>query len=123
MTTTAPALGGVGRKTTERGAGSGHRLHLRLGRPCEQDRASGRREELFDYRRTVLRCLSGSVDGLRHAQAQVAVVVHPGEPQVRIGKAPQLPNGVVGRAAPPGNVVDERAKRGSVHDLLYPAQL
>jgi hypothetical protein len=50
-------------------------------------------------------------------------MVHPGEPQVRVGQAAQLAHGVVGRAAPSGDVFDERAKRGSIHDLLYPAQL
>ena len=50
-------------------------------------------------------------------------MVHPGEPQVRVGQAAQLPDGVVGRALARGDLFDERAKRRSVHDLLYPAQL
>jgi hypothetical protein len=50
-------------------------------------------------------------------------MVHPGEAQVRVGQATQLAHGVVGRAAPCGNVFNEGAKRGSIHDLLYPAQL
>ena len=138
MTTTDPALGGAGRNTTvardplsatapgpnpSAAAGGGDRLHLRLGRPCEQDGPVRRPEELSDHGRTMLRRLPGSVDGFGDAEAKVAVMVHPGEPQVRIGQAAQLPDGVVGRAAPGGNVFDECAKRGSVHELLYPAQL
>ena len=50
-------------------------------------------------------------------------MVHPGEPQVRVGEAAQLADGVVGRAAARSDLFDERTQRGSVHDLLYPAQL
>ncbi len=50
-------------------------------------------------------------------------MVDPGEPQVRIGKPTQLPYRVVGRTAPGGDIFDERSKRGSIHGLLYPAQL
>ena len=71
----------------------------------------------------VLGRLAWAVNRLGHAEAQVAVVVHPGEPQVRIGQATQLPHGVVGRALARSNLFDERTKRRSVHDLLYPAQL
>ena len=56
-------------------------------------------------------------------EAQVAVMVDPGEPEVGVGQPAQLPHGVVGRAVARGDLFDERAKRGSVHDLLYPAQL
>ena len=51
------------------------------------------------------------------------MVVHAGEPQVRIGQAAQLPHGVVGRALARRDLFDEHTKRRSVHDLLYPAQL
>ena len=81
------------------------------------------RQELVDDGRTVLRRLPRAVDRFGHAEAEVAVMVDPGEAQVRVGQAAQLPDGVVGRAASGGDVFDERAKRGSVHDLLYPAQL
>ena len=80
-------------------------------------------EQLLDDCRGVLGCLAGAVDGLGHPEAQVTVVVHPGEPQVRVGQAAQLTHGVVGRALARGDLFDERAKRRSVHDLLYPAQL
>ena len=114
MTTTVPVLEGAGRKTTvERGPLSatspwpkpraarrgGDSLHLRLGRPGEQDRAVGLGEELFDDGRTVFGRLAGAVDGFGYAEAQVAVMVHPGEPQVRVGEAAQLPDGIVRRAA------------------------
>ena len=49
-------------------------------------------------------------------------MVDPGEPEVGVGQAAQLPHGVVGRALARGDLLDERAKRRSVHDLLYPAQ-
>ena len=50
-------------------------------------------------------------------------MVHPSEPQVGVGQAAELPNGVVGRALARCDLFDERAKRRSIHDLLYPAQL
>ena len=50
-------------------------------------------------------------------------MVDAGEPEVGIRQAAQLPHGVVGRALARSDLFDERAKRGSVHDLLYPAQL
>ena len=50
------------------------------------------------------------------------MVIHPGEAQVGVGEAPQLAHRIVGRATARGDVVDERAQRGIVHDLLYPAQ-
>ena len=138
MTTTMPVLEGAGRKTTvERdplsatapGPKPSATAAAVTAFTCasvarvEQDRAVGLREELFDDGRTVLRRLARAVDGFGDAEAQVAVMVHPGEPQVRIGEAAQLPDGVVRRAASGRDVFDERAKRGSVHDLLYPAQL
>jgi hypothetical protein len=67
--------------------------------------------------------LAGAVDRFGYAEAQVAVMVHPGEPQVRVGEAPQLPDGIVRRASSGGDVINEGAERGSVHELLYPAQL
>ena len=118
-----PALGDGARADAARRGRGGDRLDLGLGRPGQQDRAVGRREELLDDGRTVLGRLARAVDGFGHAEAQVAVMVHPGEPQVGVGQAAQLPDGVVRRAAAGGDVFDERAKRGSVHDLLYPAQL
>ena len=60
-------------------------------------------EELLDDGGAVLGRLARAVDGLGHAEAQVAVMVDPGEPEVRIGQAPQLANRVVGRAAPGGD--------------------
>ncbi len=50
-------------------------------------------------------------------------MVDAGEAEVGVGQAAQLTHGVVGRAFAGGDLFDERAKRGSVHDLLYPAQL
>ena len=83
----------------------------------------GRREKLVDDGGAVLGGLAWSVDGLGHPEAEVAVMVHPGEPEVGVGQTAELPDGVVRRAAAGGDVFDECAKRGSVHDLLYPAQL
>ena len=98
-------------------------FHLGFGGPGQQDRAVSAREELLDDGRTVFGRFPGAVDGLGQAEPQVTVMVDPGEPQVRKGKATQLPHRVVGRAAPGGDIFDERPKRGSIHDLLYPAQL
>ncbi len=138
MTTTVPLLDGARRKTTvesgplsatspwpkPRGRCSGgDSFHLRLGGPGEQDRTIGLGEQLLDDGRTVFGRLAGAVDRFGYAEAQVAVMVHPGEPQVRVGEASQLPDGVVRRAAPGRDVFDEGAERGSVHELLYPAQL
>jgi len=51
------------------------------------------------------------------------LMVDPGESQVRVGEAAKLPDGLVGRAASRSDIFDEGAERGSVHELLYPAQL
>jgi hypothetical protein len=51
------------------------------------------------------------------------VMVHPRKPQVRVGEAAELPDGIVGRAASGRHVFNKSAERGSVHELLYPAQL
>jgi len=51
------------------------------------------------------------------------MVVHPGESEVGVRQAAKLPDSVIRRSAAGGHVFDERAKRGRVHDLLYPAQL
>jgi hypothetical protein len=51
------------------------------------------------------------------------MVVDPGEPEVGVGQPAQPPHGVVGRDVAGSDLFDERAKRRSVHDLLYPAQL
>ena len=56
-------------------------------------------------------------------EPQVTVVVDAGEAQVGVGQAAQLAHRVVGRALARGDLFDQRTKRGSVHDLLYPAQL
>ena len=49
-------------------------------------------------------------------------MVHPGEAEVGVGQAAELAHGLVGRAVARGDLFDEGAERGVVHDLLYPAQ-
>ena len=63
-------------------------------------------EQLLDDGGAVLGRLARAVDGFGHAEAQVAVVVDPGEAEVGIGQAAQLADGVVGRAAPGGDLFD-----------------
>jgi hypothetical protein len=58
----------------------------------------------------VLGRLAGPVDGFGHALAQVTVVVDPGEPQVGVGQAAQLADGIVGRAVARGDLVDQGAE-------------
>ena len=118
-----PTLGNVALAEAARRCSGGDSLHLRLGGPGEQDRTIGPREQLFNDGRTVFGRLAGSVDRFGYAEAQVAVMVHPGEPQVRVGETPKLPDGIVRRAASGRDIFDEGAERGSVHELLYPAQL
>ncbi len=67
-------------------------------------------EQLLDDRRAVLGRLARPVDGFGHALAQVTVVVDAGEPQVGVGQAPQLADGVVGCAVARGDLVDEGAE-------------
>ena len=117
------ALRDRARAETEARGGSRRRLHLRLRGPREEHGAVAPAEQLRDDGRTVLRRLAGSVHRLGHAEAQVAVEVDPCESQVGEGQPAQLPDGVVGRAVSRGDLLDERAKRRGVHDLLYPAQL
>ena len=68
------------------------------------------RQEVLDDRSAVLGGLARPVHGLRHALAQVPVVVDPGEAEVGIGQPAQLAYRVVGRATALGNGFDERAE-------------
>ncbi len=94
----------------ERLGQGGDRLHLGIGGPGEEHRRRGGDEQLLDDRRTVLGRLARPVDGLGHPLAQVTVVVDAGEPQVGIGQAPQLADGVVGCALARGDLVDQGAE-------------
>ena len=76
-----------------------------------------------DHRCAVLGGLARPVDGLGHAEPQVTLQVDAGEAEVRVGQPAQLAYCVVGRALARGDLFDQRTKRRSVHDLLYPAQL
>ena len=67
-------------------------------------------EQLLDDGGAVLGRLARTVDGLGHALAQVTVVVDAGEPEVGIGQATQLADGVVGRAVAGGDLIDQRAE-------------
>ena len=110
------------RAGTERLGHRGGRFDLVFVGPGEQHRSVARLEQLLDHGGAVLRRLARPVDGLGHAQAQVAVMVDPGEPEVGIGHAPQEAHRLVGRAFAAGDLLNQRTKGGSVHDLPYPAQ-
>jgi hypothetical protein len=70
----------------------------------------------------VLGGLTGPVDGLGHALAEVALVVDTGEAQVGVGQPAQLADGIVGSAVARGDAVDEGAEAGGVHSGHYPAR-
>ncbi len=96
---------------------------MRLARPGEQHRSVGPAEELLDDRGAVLGRLARPVDGLGYAEPQVTLEVDAGETEVGVGQPAQLAHCIVGRALARGDLFDQRTKRRSVHDLLYPAQL
>ncbi len=136
-TTTEPGRSDAGRNTTVEkvplsamapgpaplavGDGRG-RLDLGLAGSGEEHRPAAAIEQLLDHRGAVFRGLARSVDGLGYAEAQVALEVHAGEAEVRVGQPAQLTHCVVGRAGARSDLFDQQTKGRSVHDLLYPAQ-
>jgi hypothetical protein len=82
----------------------------------EQDRAlAGLRQELGDDGGAVLRGLARPVDRLGEALAQGAVMVDPGEAEVRVRQAAQGRDGVVRRDGAGPHAVEEGPQRVFVH--------
>ena len=101
----------------------GRRVDLVVVGPGQQDRsASARSRSSTTIAAHCSGVLPGPVDGLGKSLAQRPVMVDPGEAEVGEGQAPQLADGIVGRAGARRHIVEQLAERGLVHAAHYPAR-